>query len=369
MTARTRTVIFSFLFFSFLTYFTFPAMASNELTEGGTFLLSGVAGVSDYGGALRSFLQNELWYFAGIANGLIVQAEDVGDLRAFAEETFADSYGSAPGGLLAVYSAAKNEACVVFGADVAKYLTDADARSVEAAFAAPASDDAGEHAANGLRRLLVCVFDGGDFDVPAFSYTAQFLRDPDGAICAEPEPDARLLIARDGSGEQDGAKFAQCHYLANEISRWSGIAVRGSFLDFRGSPAADIAAGFAENAPEKSAELAAFAFDLASGSAAAYAGDALPAGAADRLKSAMESADGDGYDHAMAGLTELAKILFADGSREYDPNSGIALALDPDAFAESGTAVPAVWIAVAALAAFALAAVAVLLCLKKKRSH
>ena len=89
----------------------------------------------------------------------------------------------------------------------------------------------------------------------------------------------------------------------------------------------------------------------------------------DRLKSAMESAEGDGYDHAMAGLTELAKILFADGSREYDPNSGIALALDPDAFAETGAAVPTVWIAVAALAAFALAAVAAMLCLKKKRSH
>ena len=69
----------------------------------------------------------------------------------------------------------------------------------------------------------------------------------------------------------------------------------------------------------------------------------------------------------MAGLTELAKILFADGSREYDPNSGIALALDPDAFAESGTTVPTVWIAVAAIAAFALAAVAVIVC--KKRAH
>ena len=343
-------------------------VAGTELSEGGTFLLSGVAGVSDYGGALYSFLQNELWSFAGIANGLIVQAEDVGDLRAFAEETFADSYGSPPGGLLAVYSAAKNEACVVFGADVAKYLTDADARSIEAAFAAPETDDAGEHAANGLRRLLVCVFDGGDFDVPAFSYTAQFLRDPDGAICAEPKPDAMLLIARDESGERDGVKFAQCHYLAREISRWSGVAVRGSFLDFRGSPAVNTAAGFAENEPEKSAELAAFAFDLATGSAAAYAGDALPADAADRLKTAMESAEGDGYDHAMAGLTELAKILFADGSREYDPNSGIALALDPDAFAESSSFPPAAWAAIAAGILIVLTAISVIIA-RKKRTH
>ena len=97
-------------------------------------------------------------------------------------------------------------------------------------------------------------------------------------------------------------------------------------------------------------------------------GDILPADTAERLQAAMESADGDGYDHALAGLTELAKILFADGSREYDPNSGIALALDPDAFAEHSSFSPAAWVAIAAGILIVLAAISVLIA-RKKRTH
>ena len=221
-----------------------------------------------------------------------------------------------------------------------------------------------------MKQLNICVFDGGDYDVPDLSYTAQFLREPDAVPIAEALPKNMVTpISRDDAWDD-----IELSYLSDVMGYYSGIStavcVRDVTDKFSDSFAADTL-----NVLESNSEYppVVMVYTVDSGRADVLIGDAmgdiLPADAADRLKSAMESAEGDGYDHAMAGLTELAKILFADGSREYDPNSGIALALNPDAFTESSATVPAVWIAVAALAAFALAAVAALLCLKKKRSH
>ena len=371
MTARTRTAIFSLLFFFFLTCLTVPAMASGTMIDGFE---------NNYAAMLTpdmpspftmplTQMQQELFALAGITNDIIVITEPI-DLQAHAENIFTEIYNDDPDRITLSYRTEDNDVGIAYGENVAAVLTEDDEAAIRAAFAAPETDDGYTHVLNGMKQLNICVFDGGDYDVPDLSYTAQFLREPDAVPISEALPKNMVTpISRDDAWDD-----IELSYLSDAIGYYSGIStavcVRAAADQFSESFAADTL-----NVLERNSEYppVVMVYTVDSGRAEVLIGDAmgdiLPAGAADRLKSAMESAEGDGYDHAMAGLTELAKILFADGSREYDPNSGIALALDPDAFAESGTAVPTVWIAVAALAAFALAAVAVLLCLKKKRSH
>ncbi len=314
-------------------------------------------------------MQKELFALAGIKNDIIVITEPI-DLQAHAENIFTEIYNDDPDCITLYYRPEDNDVGIAYGENVAAVLTEDDENAIRAAFAAPETDDGYTHVLNGMKQLNICVFDGGDYDVPDLSYTAQFLREPDAVPLYEGLPKDMIQPISD----DDEWNIIELSYLADVIDYYAGIStgvrVRDVTDEYTDSLAADIL-----NILERNSEYppVVMAYTVDSGRADVLIGDAmgdfLPADAADRLKTAMESAEGDGYDHAMAGLTELAKILFADGTREYDPNSGIALALDPDAFAETVPAVPAVWIAVAALAAFALAAVAALLCLKKNRAH
>ena len=371
MTARTRTAIFSLLFFSFLTCLTVPAMASGTFVDGFDSPYSSMlsADMPSPFTPMLTQLQKELFELSGIKNDITVMGEPC-DIQVHAEKMLTEIYGDAPDRVLLFYCPADNGVGIAYGENVAAVLTEADEDAIRSAFAAPETDDGYTHVLNGMKQLNLCVFDGGDYDVPDLSYTAQFLREPDAVPISEALPKNMVTpISRDDAWDD-----IELSYLSDAIGCYSGIStavcVRAAADQFSESFAADTL-----NVLERNSEYppVVMVYTVDSGRTEVLIGDAmgdiLPADAADRLKSAMESAEGDGYDHAMAGLTELAKILFADGSREYDPNSGIALALDPDAFAETGAAVPTVWIAVAALAAFALAAVAVLLILKKTRAH
>jgi hypothetical protein len=74
-------------------------------------------------------------------------------------------------------------------------------------------------------------------------------------------------------------------------------------------------------------------------------GAQLPSDTEARVTAAVLAASGDSYDYMIAGMEELARVLYADGTREFDPNSAIAQILDPDAFAQSSGTPAAVWIA------------------------
>ena len=362
MKTRLRNILLTLLLFAMLAV---PAAA-------GTFTYNVSLPTGAF--ALQERQMAELSAFAGLDVSLIaVDTIDV-PARERAQEMWDDA-GTALWGtgaevsdaaVVIVYDVAHNDAGVARSEGAEALLTDADVDAIEAAFAAPDSDDPYVHVINGLKKLEICALDGGD--VPAYSYAAQFLRDPDSVPDAAPGPDSRIIVATD---DRNDAADASCTYLADEIGRWSGVSV--DVMIGSASPADDALAlrtAAYEVDPDTTVALVC---DPVTGEAAASIGDAaaaeLPADAADQLCTALRATDGDAYARTTAALETLAKILFADGSREYDPNSGIALALDPDAFAETVPAVPAVWITVAALAAFALAAVAVVLCLKKNRSH
>ena len=365
MKTRLRNILLTLLLFAILAVPAAAASANGVFGDYFSSLTPDMPAPDALGGAF----QKELFVLAGIKNSITVVTEP-GDLQEHADAMFAELYDSDPDYVTLYYCPTDNAVGIAYGENVAAVLTEDDEAAIRAAFAAPETDDGYTHVLNGMKQLNICVFDGGDYDVPDLSYTAQFLREPDAVPLYEGLPKDMIQPI---SGD-DEWNIIELSYLADVIDYYAGIStgvrVRDVTDEYTDSLAADIL-----NILERNSEYppVVMVYTVDSGRAEVLIGDAmgdiLPAGAADRLKSAMESAEGDGYDHAMAGLTELAKILFADGSREYDPNSGIALALDPDAFAESGATVPTVWIAVAALAAFALAAVAVLLCLKKKRSH
>lgn len=268
------------------------------------------------------------------------------------------------------YSAFTNEGAIAYGANVAAVLSDADISAIEAAFSAPESDDPYVHVVNGIKQLLVRVFDGGDFSYPTYSYVAEYLRDPNSELDGTQLPDTRVFLLGD-----DRQKEAQCIYLGNEIGRYAGISVDllivPDLVELHGSTVRDVAelyrTGGFDDDPETTVVLAC---DPESSAAAFAASEAvammLPDDAETRLISAMLEADGDDYDRAIAGLEELARILYADGTREYSEFSGIALALDPDAFAESSGVPVAVWIALAVVL-LAAALLAVGLRRRKKR--
>jgi hypothetical protein len=370
MTARTRTVIFSFLLFSFLTCLTAPAMASGTFVDAFDSPYSSMlsADMPSPFTPMLTQLQKELFELSGIKNDITVIVEPC-DLQAHAGKMLTELYDDAPDRVLLFYCPADNAVGIAYGENVAAVLTEADEDAIRAAFAAPDTDDGYTHVLNGMKQLNICVFDGGDYDVPDLSYTAQFLREPDAVPISGALPKNMVTpISRDDAWDD-----IELSYLSDAICCYSGIStavcVRAAADQFSDSYAADTL-----NVLERNSEYppVVMVYTVDSDRAEVLIGDAmgdiLPADAADRLKTAMESADGDGYDHALAGLTELAKILFADGTREYDPNSGIALALDPDAFAESGSFSPAVWIAIAAGILIVLAAISVIIA-RKKRTH
>ena len=381
MKTRLRNILLTLLLFAILAV---PAAAASANGVFGDYAAMLTPDMPSPFTPMLTQLQKELFELAGIKNSITVVTEPT-DLQEHADAMFAELYDSDPDYVTLYYRPEDNDVGIAYGENVAAVLTEDDEAAIRAAFAAPETDDGYTHVLNGMKQLNICVFDGGDYDVPDLSYTAQFLRAPDDMpVSAELPRD----IITPGYAEVDERRLIELRYLVDEIDASAGISTGVVFLPTAEGGCDALAestlslleqgSGYASSALAAPAEdsrypavVMAFADDTDAVAVriSETMGDALPADAAERLAAAISGADGDGYDHAMAGLTELAKILFADGSREYDPNSGIALALDPDAFAETGTAVPTVWIAVAALAAFALAAVAVLLCLKKKRSH
>ena len=365
MKTRLRNILLTLLCFAILAVPAAAASANGVFGDYFSSLTPDMPAPDALGGAF----QKELFVLAGIKNSITVVTEPT-DLQEHADAMFAELYDSDPDYVTLYYRPEDNDVGIAYGENVAAVLTEDDEAAIRAAFAAPETDDGYTHVLNGMKQLNICVFDGGDYDVPDLSYTAQFLREPDAVPISEALPKNMVTpISRDDAWDD-----IELSYLSDAIDYYSGIStavcVRAAADQFSESFAADTL-----NVLERNSEYppVVMVYTVDSGRTEVLIGDAmgdtLPADAADRLKTAMESAEGDGYDHAMAGLTELAKILFTDGSREYDPNSGIALALDPDAFAESDSTVPTVWIAVAALAAFALAAVAALLILKKTRAH
>lgn len=267
--------------------------------------------------------------------------------------------------LLIFYNEATNEAALAYNDAVREILTDEDIAAVEAAFAAPASDVPYVHVVNGIKQLLICVFDGGELEIPDYTYSAEYLRDPDSELDNEPQPSTRIIVAED---RMDGEKEIQCVYLADEISRYAGITVNIVQLPLDDETAAETAEGY-RLAADPDATLA-LALDTKTGESAASIGEAvktmLPDDAESRLLDAMDHTEGDDYDRAIAALEELARMLFAGGTREYGEFSGIALALDPDAFAESTGVPAAVWVALAVVLAAAIV-LAVLLRRRKKR--
>ena len=361
MKTRLRNILLTLLCFALLAVPAAAASANGVFGDYFSSLTPDMPAPDALGGAF----QNELFVLAGIKNSITVVTEP-GDLQEHADAMFAELYDSDPDYVTLYYRPEDNDVGIAYGENVAAVLTEDDEAAIRAAFAAPETDDGYTHVLNGMKQLNLCVFDGGDYDVPDLSYTAQFLREPDAVPAVDELP---MLLLQLSEPEDNEVRMIELSYLANEIDRYAGISTALAAGEMLAPGTADNMLALLEE--RSGCSVVAMAYLPATGEADVNVSDMLADTIpTDRLKSAMESADGDGYDHAMAGLTELAKILFADGSREYDPNSGIALALDPDAFAESGTTtVPTVWIAVAALAAFALAAVAALLCLKKNRSH
>ena len=237
--------------------------------------------------ALQERQMAEMRAFAGLDISLIaVDTIDV-PARERAQEMWDDS-GTALWGVGAevsdaavviVYDVEHNDAGVVRSEGAKALLTDADVDAVEAAFAAPDSDDPYVHVINGLKKLEICALDGGD--VPAYSYAAQFLRDPDSVPDAAPGPDSRIIVATD---DRNDAADASCTYLADEIGRWSGVSV--DVMIGSASPADDALALRTAAYEEDPDTTVVFAYDPASGEAAASIGDAaaaeLPADAADR---------------------------------------------------------------------------------------
>lgn len=277
MKTRLRNILLTLLCFAILTV---PAMA-------GKFPCN--VPLPTDASALHERQMKELRVFAGLDVSLnVVDSLDI-PAREHAQALWDDAgtalwgngaeVGSAS--VVIVYDAAHNSAGIALSEGARAFLTNADVDAVEASFTSPDSDDPYVHVLNGLKRLEICSLDGAD--IPACSYAAQYLRDPDSVPDPVPGPDSRIDIL---TGERDDAR----------------------------------------------------------------------------------GAEGDGYDRAMAGLNELAKILFADGSRAYDPNSGIALALDPNAFEES-TAFPVPAVAANAAAVVVIAAVTAIVLIRRKKSR
>ncbi len=332
-----------------------------------SYLFDSFTPVGQESGADAAFLlyrqlQRELTTFSGFRSALCVFSAESrtyrtppeGDLHTAAQAAF-DGADSPADGIVLYYSAFTNEAAMVCGEDAAAVLTEEDRAAVEAAFTAPETDNVYRHVNNGLKHLLVCVFDSGAFDVPPYSYTAEYLRDPDSEPDSAPLPrtgvyvferiDEALPAAVSNLAEVPAEQLASLRYLGNEIGRYAGLTVNllvtgaGSESAFAESAASYLR--IPNGSDPATAVLLGWALDtdetclLAGENAAAL----FPDDVQTRICDAMAHAEGGSYEHVLAGLEELARVLFEDGPREYSPYSGIALALDPDAFGENAVPV------------------------------
>lgn len=310
-------------------------------------------------------LQMELFVLGGIGSSIDIVSGS-GDLQTQAESFLSDFYENDPDFIVLYYRTADGAVGIAYGENVAAVLTDEDADAIRAAFSVPDAGDPYACILNGMKQLDLCVFDGGDYDVPDFSYTAQFLREPDAVPVSAGLPKD---IITPGYAELDERRLIELRYLVDEIDYFAGISTGVVFLPTAES-GCETMAGDTLNVLAHNSEYPAVVMAFADDTDAVAVrisetmGDILPADAAERLAAAISGAEGDGYDRAMAGLKELASILFADGAREYDENSGIALALDPDAFEESA-AFPVA--AVAGITAVVVIAVGVLLVILRRK--
>ncbi len=315
--------------------------------------------------------RKELYYYGGINTGLFVYAPDSpypyepeDDLHAMAWDYF-ESLENMPNTMVIFYSAYTNECAAAYGANVAELLSAEDIAAVEAAFTAPDGSDPYVHVCNGFKQLLIRVFDGGDLTYPAYSYIAESLRDPASIPDSAPLPDSRLLM------ELEKTEETQLVYLANEIGRCAGLSVDVLITAAGDASLTELAESYRTNEFDDDPETTVIlAYALDTGESCFLADERilaqLPADADERIAAALSDAADSGFARALAGLEELARILFADGTREYGAFSGVALALDPDAFAEPSGTPAAMW---AALAVVLLAAALLAVCLRMRKKR
>lgn len=321
--------------------------------------------------ALYNKLQNELYQYAGICTAVFAMAYDgnLDTLRTQAQAYLADdtvtSVGDKGDWVIVCSSTEAGFGTIACGETVAAILTDEDIARIEAAFTEPADGDAYARLCNGMKQLVVCVFDGGAFDYPAYSYAADYLRDPDAAADSALLPSTRLLT----SDLLDELEKAQCVYLGNEIGRYADLTLclSGSATGDADELAAEASLFQSMDESVDAESLVVLAYDttLAQADVTLGANAGLTEDDAAQVAQAMEAAEGDCYAHLVAGLEELTRLLYLDGAREYAATSAIAQIVNPNADSASGGVPVAVWVA---LAVVLCAAVALALALRKKKN-